>query len=207
MIPSAGSTCRFVFKERFESLDGIYKVRAVMTFNDSIASGVDYIAGLYTPAGLSQDDFNTDYPTYRGDTVVVLESILDTSIIYYVPQTVFRLVPDPTIREYPPLVLVANLGLHKGTQKILPLIDGIKDLIQSTLGTTDPVRLVTNPNNKSYLTDAEYEELEEARAANIQELIPPSVQIKQLQDQNLILATKIAAYEALLIQLGGTPAP
>lgn len=207
MIPAAGSTCRFAFTARFATLDGIYKTRAVVTFNDTIASGVDYVSGLYTPAGLSQADFNTDYPTYIGDTVVVLESILDSNTVYYVPETVFLTVPDPTIREYFPLVMVVNLGVQKDTQKIVPVIDSVKDLIRTQLGTTDPVRLITSEQNKIYLTDTEYQELEEARQDNIELLSPLSVQFKQLQDMNQILIAKVAAYEALLIQLGGTPAP
>jgi|APDee1175537692_1029409.scaffolds.fasta_scaffold11331_2 hypothetical protein len=207
MIPSAGSTCRFTFTARFSTLDGIYKTRAVVTFNDSIASGVDYVSGLYTPAGLSQADFNADYADYLGDKVVVLESIVDPDIVYYVPETVFLTIPDPTIREYYPLVMVVNLGVQRDTQKVLPVIENVKDLIRTTLGTTDPVRLVTSEQNKIYLTDAEYEALEVAREVNIEALSPLSVQLKQLQDINQILIAKVAAYEALLVQLGGTPTP
>lgn len=205
MIPSPGSICRFNFTARFSSLDGIYKTIAVVTFSDSVASGRDFVSGLYTPAGLSQTDFNADYPSYLGDKVLILESVLDSSVVYSVPESVFLTVPDPTIREYFPLVMVVNLGVQKDSQKVVPLIDNVKDLIQSTLGTTDPVRLITSEQNKIYLTDEEYAALEEEREANVENLSPLRVQFKQLQDQNQILAAKIAAYEALLIQLGGTP--
>lgn len=207
MIPSAGSTCRFEFIAKFSALNGIYRVRLVTTFNDSIASGVDYVKSLYEPAGLDQSDFNTDYVSYKGNQVVILESIVDSTAVYYVPESIFSKVPDPTIREYYPIVMVVDLGVRKDSQKILPLIDQVKDLIQASLGTTDPVRLVTNEQNKVYLTDAEYQILEDARAANIEELVPLSIQLKQAVDNNQLLAAKIAAYEALLIQLGGTPAP
>lgn len=203
MIPSVGSTCKFTFTQNFASLDGIYRVIATSTFKDSVSSGVDFIEKLYTPAGLSATDFNNDYVTYLSDRVVILESVIDASIVYYVPETVFLGVPDPTIREYYPLVLIVNLGVQKNTQRVLPVMDSITDIVRSSIGSTDPVRLITSEQNKSYLTDTEYQILEDARAANIEELVPLSVQLKQEQDKNVYLAARVAALEALIIDLGG----
>jgi len=201
MIPSVGATCSFAFIAKFASLNGIYRIRAETTFADSIASGVDFVSNLYVPAGLAQSDFNADYNGYATDRVTILESVENSSIVYYTPESIFSKVPDPTIREYYPLVLVVDLGVQANTQAVLPLIDQVKDLIQASLGTTDPLRVVTNPQNKVYLTDAEYEDLVEARQDNISELVPLSVQLKNEVDKNTILAAKVAAYEALIAQL------
>lgn len=207
MIPEAGATCLFVFDARFAALDGIYRVAANTTFNGAMASGVDFVKNLYTPAGLSAADFQADFPNYKDNRVSILESVINKEVVYYLPESLFRLIPDPTIREYYPLVLAVDLGVQKNTQAVVPLIDSVKDLIQSHLGSTNPVRLITKTQNKVYLTDAQYADLEEARQEHIEEMVPLSVQIKTLQDQNTLLATKVAAYEALLIQLGTTPNP
>lgn len=200
MIPEVGATCSFAFIAKFAPLNGVFRIRAETTFADAVASGVDFISNLYTPAGLQLSDFNDDYSSYAQDRVAVLESVIDSSIVYYAPESIFLTVPDSTIKEFLPLILVVNLGIHENTQAIYPLLDQIKDLIQATLGTEDPLRVVTNPQNKVYLTSSEYDALVAAREANIQTLIPLSVQLRQLQTSNVILATKCSGYEALIAE-------
>lgn len=202
MIPAVGSTCQFVFIAKFETLNGVYRVRAETTFADSASSGVDFLNNLYYPAGLTQVDFVADYASYKLDRVVILESVVDNTVVYYVPESAFLKVPDPTIREYFPLVLAVDLGVQKNTQSVLPLIDFVKDKITAVLGTTNPVKLVTDPGNKVYLTDDEYAILETARATNRDLLVPLSVQLQREVDKNIILAAKCAAYEALIGELG-----
>lgn len=204
MIPTVGSTCSFEFLDKFSTLNGIYKIVAETTFLASISSGVDYVKNLYTPAGLNQTDFNTDFATYKNDAVAVLESVADSNVVYYAPESIFLKVPDPTIREYFPLVLVVDLGVQKNPQTVLPIIDQIKDLIQAGLGTTDPVRIVTDPNKKIYMTDAQYAVLEAAREANTSELIPLSIQLAKEVDKVTYLNAKIAAYENLIKELSQT---
>ena len=201
MIPAVGATCLYTLIPKFATLNGVYRNRAETTFLDAVASGVDFVANLYTPAGLSQTDFNIDYASYRQDAVLVLESVLDSSIVYYVPESIFHTVPDPTINEYYNLVGVIQLGVFKNTSDILPALDSIKDTVQAQLGVTDPLRVVTNTSNKMYLTDGQYESITTARSTNIRVLSPLSVQLAQANKQIQNQAAKIAAYEALIAQL------
>jgi hypothetical protein len=198
MIPETGSTALFTFKLRFDSLNGVYRIRAKTTFRDAITAGVSFGSNLYVPAGLAASDFDTDYPTYLTDVVAVLESVRDTSVVYYVPESVFATVPDPTIKEYFPLNAVINLGVFSNTQAIYPLLDQIKDLVQSSVGVTDPLYLLTNPDNKVYLTDAQYAAVEEARQENTQKLVPLKVQLDQALLALQIMSTKVSLYEKLL---------
>lgn len=198
MIPSVGASCLFTFITKFSTLNGVYRVRAEITFSDAVASGVDFVSNLYTPAGLSAADFNTDYPTYLSDRVTVLESVTDNTIVHYTPESIFATIPDSTIREYYPLILVVNLGVQKNTQAILPVLDSVEDIIKASLGTTDALRVVTNPENKIYLTDSQYQTLVDARAENVSTLVPLSVQLAQEQAMNTFLAAKVAAYENMI---------
>lgn len=202
MIPSVGATCLFAFTSNFSSLDGVYRIRAETTFQDALSTGVDFVKNLYTPAGLSSVDFNIDYPSYLNDRVTILESVNDNSMVYYTPESIFQLVPDPTIKEYLPLVMVVNLGVQKNTQAILPLIDNVSDLIKSTLGTDNPLRIITNPENKIYLTDTQYQTLVDSRQVNIETLVPLSVQLREAQNNITYLAAKVAEYEALIANIG-----
>lgn len=198
MIPDVGATCAFTFTSRFAVLNGVYRVRTETTFRDALASGIDFVTSFYIPAGLQQSDFEDDQLSYRQDRVVILESVINTNTVYYAPESTFATVPDATIKEYYNLILVSKLGVHQNTQVILPLLDQIKDLVESSLGIADPCYVTTNAQNKVYLTDAQYATLEATRQAQITQLIPWSVRYKQLQDQNTYLAAKVAAYEALL---------
>jgi len=69
MIPNAGVTCLFEFISKFETLDGVYIVRATTTFADAVASGVDFFENLYSPAGLTRVDYAADYASYKQDKV------------------------------------------------------------------------------------------------------------------------------------------
>lgn len=198
MIPEVGTTCLFSFRAKFSTLDGVYRIRAETTFLDAIASKIDFVAHLYTQAGLSQTDFNNDYSGYLKDRIVVLESVVSSSIVIYVPESIFQKVPDPTIKEFVPLMLTVNLGVYENAQVIYPLLDHISDLIKASLGVTDPLRILTNTQNKVYLTNTQYEALEQARLTNIHTLVPLSLQLKQEQDKNTLLAAKVAAYEDLI---------
>ena len=205
MIPSVGSTCLFEFISKFETLNGVYRVRSETTFMDSISAGVDFFKNLYAPAGLTQVDYTADYGSYKKDRVVILESVVDNTVVYYAPESVFGKVPDPTIREYFPLVLAVDLGVQKNTQAILPLVEFVEDKIRDSLGTTNPVKIITDPNNRVYLTDAQYATLEAAREANKVALATLSAQLRASEEQRIILAAKVAAYEALIAQTGVTP--
>ncbi len=200
MMPEVGAVCRFTFIPKFNTLNGVYRVRAETNFEDAIASGISLIDSLYTPAGLGQTDYNADYNSYLNTRLAVLESVLDSDVVYYTPESIFLTVPDPTVQEFYPLTLVVELGIQKNSQEILPLLDQIEDLIKATLGTENSLRVLTNPQNRVYLTQSEYDVLVASRQANINRLAPFSAQIQLLQQQNQYLAAKVASYEAKIIQ-------
>lgn len=200
MMPEVGAVCRFTFIPKFNVLNGVYRVRAETNFQDAIASGINLVESLYTPAGLTQTDYNADYNSYLSNRLAVLESVLNTEVVYYAPESIFLNIPDPTVQEFYPLTLVVELGIQKNTQEILPLLDQIKDLIKTTLGSENSLRVLTNPQNRVYLTQSEYDSLIAKRQANINRLAPFAAQIRLLKQQNQYLAAKIQNYEAKIIQ-------
>jgi hypothetical protein len=207
MIPEVGSTCLFTFSIRFSTLNGAYRIRAQTTFQDALTSGINFVNHLYIPAGLSQADFDADYRQYISDGIAVLESVKDNNVIYYVPESLFLTIPDPTIKEYLPLILVAELGVFENTQVIYPVLDQINDLMQSGLGVANGLRILTNPQNKAYLTQSQYQIIQDARDANIKTLVPLSVQVKTLQEEKAYLATLCAEYEAVIARLSTAQPP
>lgn len=196
-----GTTYAFSFLPAFDALDGVYRVRAETTFEDSISSGVDFVRNLYIPAGLTDTDFKNDYINYKVDKVSVLESVVDSSIIYYTPESIFRTIPDPTIQEYYNLNLIVKLGAFKNVQDVLPLIQTLQDTIGSEIGVTDKIIVTTNSNKKIYLTQLQYQTLVDERNANINRAESLAVRLRNEQNLRLLLASKVAEYEALIAQL------
>lgn len=204
MIPPPGTTCAFDFIAKFALLNGVYKVTSEVAFVDAVASGVDFVTNLYTPAGLSASDYSADYAGYVGDIVLILQSVSDEKVVVYAPTSTFRTIPDSTIKAYDRIVMVVDIGPQADTQVILPLRTAIQDYVRTQLGITDPVSVLTDPTKRTYLTQAQYDTLEQAREANKQALSPVSVQLQAALAQNAILAAKVAYYETLLVQTATT---
>jgi len=172
---------------------------ATMTFGTAVASGVNFVDSIYTRAGLSSSDFDVDYPSIKNDQVYLLKSVSNSDVLLHMPGSFFRLVPDPTVREYYDLMLVLPMGAFSNTQVVLPVVQQATDLIQSQLGISTPPSVLSDSTRKVYLTESEYEVIQAARDANKVALAPLSVQIEELRRINQQQAVLIQEYERKLI--------
>ncbi len=200
MILNIGTTYSFTFVTDFQSLDGIYRVRAETTFSDCISSGVDFVSNLYVPAGRTSDDFKNEFVNYKNDKVAVLELVANSSVIYYVPESIFLNIPDPTVREYYNLNLLVKLGAFERVESILPFVESVQDLLSSELGVTDTIKVITNSKRKIYLTQAEYQNLVNERDQNINRATSLRVQLVNKEKEIAYLRSLVSSYEALIKQ-------
>lgn len=202
MLPHIGTTCLFKLTTKFASLDGIYTVNALAAFDDLIQSKVDFVTNLYTPAGLSKTDYATDYSTYSGSVVAVVSPVSDSTITYYFPEAVIRLMPDPTVKKYQNVYMAILIGAFKDTNTYTWIKTQIDDIVSSVTGTTNQTRFLANPDNDIWLTDSEYEALEATRAANIKAVVPLYEQLQTALTANAALQARIKALETALIASG-----
>lgn len=203
MLPHVGTRCKFALTTKFASLDGVYEVVSLGSFDDLIASGVDFVAKLYTPAGLAQADYIADYATYVGGVVCQVSPVSDSSTTYYFPEAILQLVPDPTVQKYQKVYIAALLGEFQDTSKYLWLKGEIDALISSVTGTTNQTRFMANPDNDVWLTQEEYDVIDAARKANIQAVNPIYLQLQNALALNTALQARVAALESAIIASGG----
>lgn len=201
MIPAAGTTCLFTFTTPFASLNGIYVIMRTMTFETALATGVNFVASLYTPAGLSAGQYTSDASSYANQTVLQIQSVAATKQILYIPIGVLSQVPDPTVKRYSDVYLSIHIGPFADETVYTWIAGQLNDIASSVTGNTDTAQFYSNPADDVYLTHGAYAALSETRAANIKTITPLSVQKESLFKYIETLQAKVAAYEKTIIAL------
>jgi len=199
IIPEINSTCSYQFTTNFASLDGIYTLVDISSYNEAIAEGVNFIADLYTLAGQSSTQFTTDSANYVNDTVLHLLPANSNQVPLYAPSSVLSSVPDPMVGCYNNLAIGVSLGLFKDKAALAWVINELNQILGSVIGTTNPVQLYSLGTEYMRITD--FDALQATRNAT---KVPYATIYQQLQQQ--IALTKVAQnlnqyYEATLVAL------
>jgi len=204
MIPPVGATCLFTFSTPFASLNGVYTIIKTMTFETALATGVDFVASLYTPAGRTSSDYAAEYTNFANQTVLQLQGVgLQNAPTYYAPLGTLLQIPDPTVKRYADIYMAIHIGPFPDETVYTWLKGQIDDLVASVTGNLDTVQFYSNPADDVYLTEGQYNTLQSQRAAAVVTVNPLTTQIQSLVTQLDALQTQIAAYQATLITLAG----
>lgn len=194
MLPPVGTTCLFTFTKAFSLLNGVYKTLSIMTFEAALTNNVNFLTSLYTPAGLNQSDYENDYATYRGQNVVEVQSVLDSSTILYIPEPIIALNPDPTVQKYQQIYYSVMIGAFKDPNVYTHIKTQLDDIVSSVTGVTEGGKWLADPAADEYLTEAEYEALDAARKANVKSI--KSLRV-QLEEQNAYIVSLQSLVESL----------
>ena len=203
LAPDVGTTALFTFTTPFAKLNGIYTLQATTLYETAVAQGIDFVNGLYVPAGLTENDYNNDWKTYAGQTVLTLQSVTTPATVIYPLEPLLALIPDPTVKNYPNLYVAIMLGCYADQTKLQWLVDEINNIAQSVTGTTNSAKLLFN--SSKWLTQAEYAAIDTARQANVKATQPLYEALQAQIAENNRLKTLVSAYEATLIELYKTP--
>lgn len=199
MIPDVGTTCKYYLSTKFNLLNGVYTLNSVASFETRLANGVNFTNSLYLPAGLSSTDYATDVNNYRGENVLELASVTDSTVTIYVPVSLLANTPDPTVKRYRQLVLNAILGPMADEASYLWASNEITDTLQNVFGVDAQVIWTTaSAKNDQWLTSSEYTTLEQTRAADRKALNTKSAQIESLTTQVTTMAATIRALQAII---------
>ena len=205
-LPKIGSTCLFSLTPKFETLNGVYSVTALATFNN-LAVKVNFVDDLYTPAGLTQQDYIQDFSSYQNTTVAVVSPVSDATTTYYFPEPIIAKVPDPTVQKYSRIYLDILIGPFKDTAVLQSLATQIGQMVTNTTGVTNPVRVLANPKNDVWLTESQYQALETQRQANIKQADSLYTQLQNALALNTTYQSKIAALEEIILQMSQPSQP
>lgn len=199
MIPNTGSWGKYTFVNRMAALNGIYQVISVELFDEALQRGVDFNKLLYSPAGLSKDDWQTDYPTYKGQDVYWLQPTDSTATSIPVPLGALMGWPDLDVKRYYNLSMVVTVGLYPDADRLSYLSSHVNDIVSSVTGQKSNVFWTASKSGAQYMTQSDYDKLEQTRQTNAQRLIPLSVQVAQRDKTIDDLKSQIAYLEQALI--------
>lgn len=205
IVPSIETTAKFTFNSPFNVLDGIYTLTQLVSFSTAINDGVNFVDSLYAYTSYPDPDeaFATDWKLYQNDQVLKLVSIDDAAKIIYVPASLINEVPDPQIIKAHNLTLRVDLGLFRDPTTIAWIKSEIDDFVANSTGTTKTCHLFA-PKTE-YMTESEWQALEQDRLNRISELDLSSKTIVNLRKELDTANRKLRAYEEKIIAISQTP--
>lgn len=200
IFQATGCVCKLTLGNGFSALNGIYYIALEMTFKDAVASKVDFLQNLYTPAGKTNVDYEADYNSYLDDIVLVCNPITDKDTAIYIPSSLLSGPPDPTVKAFYRRMAVIDLGIVDDPNTLLPLITQVGQMATAVTGITNSVAMVSDRNNTVYKTADEYAAYLADMAAQKSTLTNPYIVNQQLASENLDLRARLQAAEEQLIQ-------
>ena len=199
-IPAVNSTCAYQFTTAFASLNGIYTLEEILSYNEAIATGVDFVVSLYTPAGLPATQFTIDASNYVNDAVLYLVPANSSGNAIYAPASVLSMVPDPMVGCYNNIAIGVSLGLFADQTQLTWIMNELNNIIGSVIGVTAPVVKLYSLGTQ-YMRVVDYDALVALRA-DAQTTYKTLYQ--QLQEQIALTEAAQAlnaSYQATLIAL------
>lgn len=180
MIPNTGSYAKFTFVNKLDSLNGIYQVVGIENFDEALLRGVDFYKLLYTPAGLSKEDWANDYNNYKGEDVYWIQPTDSTKDKIPVPYNLLASIPDINVGKYYNFSLISTVGIYDTPDMLSGLASQINDMISTVTGEKSNTYWTASAEGAIYKTKGEYQTLDNTRKANAKALTPLTTQINTL---------------------------
>lgn len=197
MFITPGITYRLTFTSGFEDLNGLYTVLKLLSHEEMLADELS-ILGFYTAAGKTEEEFTADKLLYKDHSYIKIQSIVDTSLIYYTNELLLLNVPDFSAKQYYKLGLTVNLGIFKDENDLSGITMAVDEMLETTYGINSPSALFVH-GDVQWLTDIEYANIETARETLKDTVINTHVLINQLSTENTALRQKLADLEKFLL--------
>ena len=194
-IISTGWTYKFVFKPKFSELDGVYTITKIYSWTEVLNEQLSLFELLYAPLHISEAEYNEDIKTYKNEDILKLVSPSDGTEVY-VPSSILSHYPIYPVKEYYNLVLFINLGIYNEEHGLDFLKEQVGEEVKKTLGITDSPKLVAT--NKVYLTEPEYEEIQNERKRQASLVLNWFSSLKKLEKENNLLRAQRGAYRKLV---------
>ena len=193
-----GWTYKFKFITGFESLNNIYTVVKIYSYDEFLAEGLTLI-DLYTSVGKDADDLENDLLTeeynYTTQEIYKLRHPEYYDSVIYVPEGIISEIPNFNIKKYSNVAVAMNLGVYPGDETFSAIREIMSEHMESQLGYADTADLITIGH--VWLTDQEYSNLQAEREVNKKNVINYFSECKNLRESNTKLNSIIDNYEKL----------
>lgn len=181
MSVNVGWTYKFTFTNDFSSLNGVYSVVKIYTYDELINDGIDLNDGLYAHVGKTADNLDADVHLYRNEDIYKLVNPDDSAVIYYVPYPILMTIPDPNIKKYAKLVLGVNLGIFDNQDQLTSVISTLQEILSKTVGIEETPQLFSVGHK--WLTPDEYSDIEAQRLTASREVVNYYSETQKLLDE------------------------
>lgn len=200
MIPTVGITYKFSFAPGYTSLDGIYHVAQILTFQEALQSDISLVDSFYLTAGKTKEDYTNDLAMVRDSKILKLlnpDTLSENSAIM-VPLYYLSMVPDPNVKKYYHLSIGFDLGIHDNPEQLSYLVTNLSQQFQATLGITNSSPEIFELES-TWKTLDEYKDLEDERKVNITNILNYFSETKRLENEIAKLKSKLKAYEEIIV--------
>ena len=136
-----------------------------MSYAEMLNLDLDLYALTYQPNNLSDDIFNNDLDLIRTEKIMKLTSVVDETIIYYIPEHLFAKIPDGSVQKYFRLGIAVDLGIFADAEQLSVLRSEVEQVVASMIGSTNKTVVYTVDNK--WMTTSEYTVIDTARKAAI----------------------------------------
>lgn len=133
MFLNINKKCHIIFNAAFETLNGIYQVEEIYSYNQILEQEIDLYELLYKLVGKDEEtDLLTDLANYTDGAFFKLKELNGTTIIV-VPESIV-MAANVNIKQYYSTMLQVNLGTFEDPVVIHPLVNIILDTLKDRLG-------------------------------------------------------------------------
>lgn len=181
----------YTLRAPFPDLSGqIYQCVAIRSFKDYLDLGESALELVYTPAGLSEVEFQAD--AAEGANIVTLASATGPTVL--VPDTYITKYPDLEYVNYSTIIISASLGPLPDELSLELLQEQVGGVISDVIGVTPVVKIHT-AGSTGVITLAEHELLEQARQAAVENRISDRARYLAERAKTELLEQKIRDLE------------
>ena len=189
-------TYKLTFISTFATLDGIYTIQSIQSYNEVVANGIDLFVELYEVVGATDVVFRSDLDDLRKADIIKCVNVV-TEKIHYISDHLLALAPDIYVGRYVDFGLAVNLGYCNDPDTLTTLKSEIDALITATLGV--PANAVVYEKTITWMTEADYNAIQaqyDANITNTSNVYTDRVTLSSTVDAQRV---KLDYYENLLI--------
>lgn len=198
MTPPIDATGTFTVTSPFTlTANTLYTCRAIRSFQDLIADGVDIVATYYTPVGLTATDYQADLALNAN----IITLMATASPTVYIPDAWIASFPDMSNVAYSTMVLAVSLGPLPDSVDLTATQQAIQDSVSDLVGLTPTVTVFSVPSD-SVMTQDQATTAETARQAAITNRTTDHAQLLALQAQYATLLQQYQSLEAIVVAAG-----
>lgn len=173
-----------------------YRVSAIRSFDDLISQGLDPVALIYTPVGLT----STEYQADKDAGAVVVTLLSDSASPIHIPSTYIASYPNSSVVPHSWIVATISCGILPDTYDLTLLKNTIANAVSSTTGIMGTVNIAKAPTREA-VTEAQAQAAATARQAAITNLTNDYTEKLALQAQVTSMQAQIDDLLAMIEEL------